>query len=228
MVISQKSIPSYEVGLMKLIIIDYGVGNLASVQSAFKACGYSGTLDITISAEPKDIQHADRILLPGVGSFSDAMALLNQAHWPEAIYEAVIQKGIPLLGICLGMQLLATEGEEGGNGTTPVAGLNLIPGQVQKLCPKDATERLPHVGWNSIEIDRESPLLSGIANGSDFYFVHSYHFQPTHPEDSLSHTDYCGRFTSMISRAHIFGAQFHPEKSSKQGFQLLRNFLTLL
>lgn len=199
------------------LIIDYGLGNLQSVKRAFEECG----ADAFISDNPDDLKHATHIVLPGVGAFNDGMANLTRNGWTEAIRSEVLDAGIPLLGICLGMQLLARKGLEGGE----TNGLDLIPGIVEKLTPDTAGTRIPHVGWNEIYPSETHPLLNGIAYGTDFYFVHSYHFVLDNMQDAIAVTPYCGRFVSAIARGNVHGVQFHPEKSQKYGFQIIRNFL---
>jgi len=200
-----------------ILIIDYGMSNLGSIRRALEECG----ADVIVSDNPDDLKNAERIVLPGVGSFADGMASLKNHGWIEAIKGEVLDNEIPILGICLGMQLLATRGFE--NGETD--GLGLIQGEVVRMHAKDANERIPHVGWNEIHKVKENPLLESINDGSDFYFVHSYHFMPGNIEDVLTTTPYCGGFVSSVQRNNISGVQFHPEKSIPVGFQLLKNFL---
>jgi glutamine amidotransferase len=135
--------------------------------------------------------------------------------------ERVLDERVPLLGICLGMQLLASLGFEGGE----TAGLGLIGGEVRRLRPADPDTRIPHVGWNEVEPVRDSPLFAGVASRTDFYFVHSFHFVPAEPADALARTPYAAGFVSAVSRGSVFGVQFHPEKSQRPGFQVLINFL---
>lgn len=201
------------------LIIDYGISNLNSVQRAFEECG----ADVFVSADCADCARADHIVLPGVGAFPDGMAALMAGGWVDAIRLAVLDHRIPLLGICLGMHLLADKGYEGGE--TP--GLGLIPGEVSRLVPDHSETRIPHVGWNEVHHSRVHPLFSGIPDGADFYFVHSYHFVTSIPDDVVGSTPYCGSFASVVARGNVFGTQFHPEKSSRYGFQLIRNFLEL-
>ncbi|MGA2852574.1 MAG: imidazole glycerol phosphate synthase subunit HisH [Verrucomicrobiota bacterium] len=203
---------------MKVLIINYGMGNLGSVRRAFEECG----ADVLVSENPTDAAGAEHIVLPGVGAFADGMARLNAAGWPEKIRETLKNPGVHFLGICLGMQLLADKGHEGGE----TAGLGLIHGEVKRLQPV-AGERIPHVGWNEVCRARPSPLLDGIQDDTDFYFVHSYHFLPARNETVLATTPYGGGFVSVTGLRNVFGTQFHPEKSSRPGFQLLKNFLAL-
>ncbi len=198
------------------IIIDYGMGNLRSVEKAVEAVGGRPL----ITRDPEAIRNAERLILPGVGAFGDAMRNLHQAGLDEAICEAA-RAGKPLLGLCLGLQLLFTQSEEFGSH----AGLDLIPGKVLKFNKPGL--RVPHVGWNQIEGSRQNPLLSGIPEGSYFYFVHSFYVEPSDPGDVLRWTDYGNRFCSIACRENVCGAQFHPEKSQDAGKRLLRNYMSL-
>lgn len=202
---------------MSVLIIDCGMGNLGSVKRAFEECGG----DVLISDDPIKLKKATHIVLPGVGAFGDGMANLKNGGWIDPLKNAVLAEKIPFLGICLGMQLLADRGFEGGE----FAGLGLISGEVKKLAPVDKNERVPHIGWNEVCPLQSGPLWDGIAAGTDFYFVHSFHFVPKDNKSALAETPYCGRFVCAIAQEKIFGVQFHPEKSSKAGFQVIRNFL---
>ena len=205
--------------MSKTLIIDYGLGNLGSVKRAFEECG----ADPFISDNPSDCALADHIVLPGVGAFADGMAALTDGGWVEALRSATREDKIPLLGICLGMQLLADKGFEGGE----TAGLGLIPGEVIHLTSDAPETRIPHVGWNEVHHDGKHPLFAGIPTGSDFYFVHSYRFVPINIENVLASSPYCGTFVSAVASSNVFGTQFHPEKSSRAGFRFIKNFLTL-
>jgi glutamine amidotransferase len=200
--------------LFETVIVDYGMGNLRSVEKAVEAVGGRAL----ISGDPDKVRRAPRLILPGVGAFGDAMENLRRHGLDDAVREAV-SGGIPLLGLCLGLQLLFTESEEFGKHQ----GLNLIPGKVLRF--QDPGLRVPHVGWNQIEGSRPNPLLQGIPEGSYFYFVHSYYVEPDRPEDVLRWTSYGRSFCSMACRNKVWGAQFHPEKSQDAGKKLLRNFL---
>ncbi len=193
------------------------MGNLGSLRRALERLGVVPE----VSGKPDTLRAADRIVLPGVGSFKDGMANLHRAGMVEPLRKAVLEERVPLLGICLGLQLLADEGDEGGG----AEGLGLIPGKVVRLQSAGGTERIPHVGWNEIHPSKSHALLTGIPKGSDFYFVHSYHLLPVHPDDIIATTPYCGSFVSAVARGPASGVQFHPEKSSRLGFALLRNFL---
>ena len=199
------------------VIIDYGMGNLRSVEKALESvCG-----NPVISGDPDKVRAAERLILPGVGAFGDAMENLKRRGMDRAIKQAVGQ-GTPLLGLCLGLQLLFTRSEEFGIHE----GLDLISGSVLKI--DEPGLRVPHIGWNQIEGDRPSPLLEGITDGSYFYFVHSFYVEPDNPEDILRWTSYGKRFCSIACRGKVWGAQFHPEKSQDVGKQLLSNFVGIL
>lgn len=204
---------------MSVLIIDYGMSNLGSVTRAFEECG----ANVFVLDTPSDCAQADHIVLPGVGAFADGMAALTEGGWVQALRSAALDDKIPLLGICLGMHLLAAKGYEGGES----AGLGLIPGEVRRLTADPPETRIPHVGWNEVHPLTPHPLFAGIPAGADFYFVHSYHFVPENSRDALASTPYCGSFASVVGRGSVYGTQFHPEKSSRAGFQLIRNFLAL-
>ncbi len=204
---------------MNVTIIDYGMGNLQSIATAFEHCKAS----VTISEDPNTIFCADKLILPGVGAFADCMQNLCSCGLDLVVREAVTDHKIPLLGICLGMQLLADTGFEGG----VIPGLGLISGDVVKLLPTHHKERIPHVGWNEVNYPKNNPLFAQIPEGSDFYFVHSYHFVPKSPASIVGVTPYCGSFVSAVNDRHIWGVQFHPEKSSILGLTLINNFLAM-
>jgi len=204
--------------LTTVAIIDYGLGNLGSVRRAFADIGAS----VTVVDKPDALGNATHLVLPGVGAFADGMALLKAGGWVDAISNQVHDHHKPLLGICLGMQLLATEGMEGGR--TP--GLDLIPGTVSRLDQMGCKSRVPHVGWNDIVIKRpDACLMRNLGNGTDFYFVHSFAYQPEQAEHVVATCNYDIDVVAVIQNGCVMGTQFHPEKSSKAGFQLLRNFL---
>ena len=206
---------------MSVLIIDYGLCNLGSVKRAFEECG--GTA--FISDNPADARNASHLVLPGVGSYGDAMKNIVSSGWDVEIKKNVLEENIPLLGICLGMQLLADRSFEGGEHS----GLGLISGEVVKIYSENSTSafRVPHIGWNEINITREHDLLTKLKSATDFYFVHSYFFQVANSEHVLSTTSYGVDFPSIIGKDKVMGVQFHPEKSSRAGFQLIENFLTI-
>ena len=203
---------------MSVLIVNYGMGNLGSVQRSFEECGAT----IRVSDNPDSIAAAERIVIPGVGAFSEAMQRIHSMGWYSTLRHAALNDRIPILGICLGMQLLADGGEEGGS----TQGLGLIPGRVCRM-ESVGGERLPHVGWNEVYSLAECALFRKIPSGTDFYFVHSFHFIPNNSDNLAATTQYCGGFASAVFVNNIYGVQFHPEKSSRAGFQLIRNFLAV-
>jgi glutamine amidotransferase len=203
----------------RVAIIDYGMGNLRSVANAFAALNYPAV----IIKKPEELYQASHIILPGVGAFGDGMQNLMSAGWIKVLEEEVIEKGKPFLGICLGMQLLATAGTEHGF----YKGLNWIPGTVNRLDSNDLSIRVPHIGWNDVRFSKKDCLYSGLGDSQVFYFVHSYVFQP---EDisAISGVAYHGvEFVSSIEMGNIYATQFHPEKSQKMGMEVLKNFIKL-
>ena len=204
---------------METAIIDYGMGNLLSVQRAFEKCGS----DAVIIDNPLELRDAERIVLPGVGAFPYAMDNLRKNGWIEELNRAVLEKETPILGICLGMQLLADKGYE----VRECDGLGYIPGEIIRFTQTQEKERIPHVGWNEILKREDSPLFDGIADGTNYYFVHSYHFRVANEENIATVTPYCGEFVSSVIKDNIVGTQFHPEKSQKAGFKLIKNFLSM-
>jgi glutamine amidotransferase len=210
--------------MTRLAIIDYGSGNVRSVQRALEAAAnhHEIRLDIVLTDEPARIRQADRIVLPGVGHFADCAAgLASRPGVTEALTETVFRSKRPFLGICVGMQLLATRGTE--HGVTP--GLGWIPGDCIRLQPSDPALKIPHMGWNELEPCAAHPLLDGIAAGAHAYFVHSYHVVAGDPADVVATASYGGAVTAMVARGNVAGAQFHPEKSQAAGLRLLANFL---
>jgi len=201
-------------------IVDYGLCNLDSVARAVEECG--ATPQVTQNAD--DLRRCDRLIIPGVGAFAKAMENLRKSGMDEAICAERERRQLPVLGICLGMQLLADASEEGGESR----GLGLIRGRVLRLKRTEPRERIPHVGWNEIEVTAQHPLLAGLANGANFYFVHSYHLSCAEPSNVVARTPYCGQFASVVAQGDVMGVQFHPEKSSDAGLQILRNFLTIV
>ena len=207
---------------MKVGVIDYGVGNLGSVLRALEELRVSPVL-VNRAA---DMHATDCLILPGVGNFADCARLLDAGGWTVALRDEVQGYKRPLLGVCVGMQLLADSSTEGVADGKDTPGLGFIPGQVQHLRTLGCTQRVPHVGWNGIKRARtDDHLFHGIPDGTDFYFVHSYAFVPQDSADVLATTDYGVPFTAAVQRGHVWGTQFHPEKSSRAGFRLLRNFI---
>lgn len=212
---------------MILALVDYGSGNLHSVYKALEraACEGGHTATLHVTADPRQIEKADRVVLPGVGAFADCRRGLEALPGMiEALNETVIEKARPFLGICVGMQLMATQGQE----FQTVPGLDWIEGKVEMIRPVDSQMKVPHMGWNTLDETRSHPLLADIPvgpNGLHAYFVHSFHLHPKRQEDILARTDYGGAITAMVARANLAGTQFHPEKSQKLGLLVLRNFL---
>ncbi len=212
---------------MHVAIIDYGSGNLHSAAKSFeRAAREQGSpLAIKVTADPQDVLSAERIVLPGVGAFADCKTgLASIPGMIEALEDAVRKKGKPFLGICVGLQLMATRGLE--HGVTP--GLDWIAGEVRAIEPADASLKIPHMGRNTLQMLREHKLFDGIPSGDKglhAYFVHSYHFVPENAEDLVATTDYGGPVTAFVARDNIAGSQFHPEKSQKLGLALIANFL---
>lgn len=212
---------------MHVAIIDYGSGNLHSAAKAFeRAARESGAaLEINVTARPEDVRSAERIVLPGVGAFADCRnGLLAIPGMMEVLEEAVREKGRPFLGICVGLQLMAERGLE--HGLTP--GLGWIEGEVRALEPSDPALKIPHMGWNTLDLVRPHALFDGIPTGEsglNAYFVHSYHLVPTVRDALVATTDYGGPITAFVAKDNMAGSQFHPEKSQKLGLALIGNFL---
>ncbi len=201
---------------MTVAIIDYGAGNLRSVRNAL---AHLGAVVVTAST-PDQLEGADKIVLPGVGAFGAGMASLRRAGF-EAPIKAAVAAGVPLLGICLGMQYLFESSDEMGLHV----GLGLLPGRVTRFQVDGL--KVPHTGWNSLELKGDSPLLAGIADGAYAYFVHSYYVDAADPGDVIGVTEYGTRFASVVARGNIFGIQCHPEKSQQVGLRILRNFVEM-
>lgn len=208
-------------------LIDYGSGNLHSAGKALeRAARESGTNKaVLVTADPDVVRRADRIVLPGVGAYADCRRGLDAVPgMVEALTEAVLERGRPFLGICVGLQLLASRGLEHG----VTEGLGWIEGEVVKIAPSDPALKIPHMGWNSLNVVRPHPILEGIATGEDgldAYFVHSYHLKAANPAEVIATSDYGGAITAVVGRDNIAGTQFHPEKSQRLGLALLANFL---
>jgi glutamine amidotransferase len=198
-----------------IAVVDYGAGNL---RSAARALAAAGATDVEITADPGRIAAADRIVLPGVGAFAQCInALRGAAGIAPALEDAVLGRGTPFLGICVGMQLLASEGHEHG----VHAGLGWLPGKVTKLTPDDPDLKIPHMGWNAVTAANDSGCTEG-----DAYFVHSYRFDPEDPVDVIATSDHGGVFPAIVRRGNITGVQFHPEKSQAYGLNFLKTWLS--
>jgi len=203
--------------VVTVTVIDYGIGNLRSVTKALEFLG----CQVTLTSDPDEVARAKKLVLPGVGAFGAGMANLQRLGLVEAIRDAV-KSGTPLLGICLGLQLLFDESEEMGRHE----GLKLVRGKVVRF-PETDNLRIPHMGWNSLRIVKPEPLFKGVPDGAMVYFVHSYFPVPEDPSVVAATTEHGVEFVSAIAVDNIFGTQFHPEKSSKVGLQILRNFAGL-
>lgn len=199
-----------------IAIIDYGMGNLRSVQKAFQKVG----AEAVVTDQREVIESAGAVVLPGVGAFGDAMTNLRSQGLVETI-ERIAERGTVILGICLGLQLFFEESEE--MGLHP--GLGLLPGRVRRF---DVGLKVPHIGWNLVHIRRQSPLLDGLTDGSYAYFVHSYYVEPSEDDSILATTDYGLDFASIVGRGNVFGIQFHPEKSQDVGLHILSNFVAMV
>ena len=207
---------------MKVGVIDYGVGNLGSMMRALEELRF----ETLLLDRATDLKNADSLILPGVGNFADCIRILDDEGWMSALRDEVLGNGRSLLGVCLGMQLLAESSTEGTDDEGGTPGLGFIPGHVRHLRSFGCTLRVPHVGWNNItSAGNQDRLFDGIRNGTDFYFVHSYVFDPTDRGDVLATTDYGRPLTAAVRRGNVWGTQFHPEKSSRAGLRLLRNFI---
>jgi glutamine amidotransferase len=212
---------------MTVAIVDYGSGNLHSAAKAFERAARERGCErsILVTADPDRVRRADRIVLPGVGAFADCRRGLDAVPGMiDALEEAVHQAGRPFLGICVGMQLMATRGRE----YTVTKGLGWVEGEVERITPSDPELKIPHMGWNTLQALRAHPLLDGIPLGSQglhAYFVHSYQLKVTDSEDLIAHADYGGPITAIVARGTCAGTQFHPEKSQRLGLALIANFL---
>ncbi|MBI5164324.1 MAG: imidazole glycerol phosphate synthase subunit HisH [Magnetospirillum sp.] len=210
---------------MRVAIVDYGSGNLRSAAKAFERVVAEAGLGakVTVTADADVVARADRIVLPGVGAFADCKAgLLALPGMVEAMSEQVLERGRPFLGICVGMQLLATTGKEHGIH----AGLDWIPGEVLPITPSDAALKVPHMGWNELAfVPGRHPLLADLPENPHAYFVHSYRFACAEPRHSLARVDYGGPITAVVGKDSIVGTQFHPEKSQATGLKVIENFL---
>jgi glutamine amidotransferase len=212
---------------MSVAIVDYGSGNLHSAAKAFERASrdINSPMPVVVTSDPQKVAQADRVVLPGVGAFADCRRGLDAiAGMVEALNESVLQRGRPFFGICVGMQLMAERGRE--YQVTP--GLGWIAGEVDRIAPKDASLKIPHMGWNTLNMLQPHPLLADIPLGPDGlhgYFVHSYELKPARHADLVAQADYGGPLTAVVGRDNMVGTQFHPEKSQRLGLKLIANFL---
>ena len=208
---------------MTTVLVDYDAGNLHSAQKAFeRMAAETGAGKVLVTADPEAVARAERIVLPGDGAFPAChRALHGIPGLAEALREAVEERGRPFLGICVGMQLLASVGHEYEQ--TP--GFGWVPGEITRIAPADPALKVPHMGWNDLVIDRAHPVTEGIAAGDHAYFVHSWQMEVADPADLVAHVDYGGPVTAIVARGTVVGTQFHPEKSQSAGLRLIANFL---
>lgn len=207
---------------MRVALIDYGSGNLHSAAKAVALAGRDWDASVAVTADPAEVAGADRIVLPGDGAFPACRAAFDAVPgMAEALEDAVIRRGVPFLGICVGMQMLADEGLE----YRPTPGFGWIAGRVERIAPADPALKVPHMGWNELRVHRPHPVLAGVAQGAHAYFVHSWQFNVAQAEDLVASVDHGGPVTAVVARDNIVGLQFHPEKSGALGLRILRNFL---
>ena len=200
-----------------IAIVDYGMGNLLSVYNAFDYLG----ADVKICSHPEEIKHADRIVIPGVGAFKDCIERITNTGFLNALNEEVIDKAKPTLGVCLGMQVMAKKSFEGGEHI----GLGWFDAEVVRLTPNDEQLRVPNIGWNTIDYNRDISLFKGLPLNPDFYLVHSFYMKANDQSDIVATYDYTYPVTAAVLKDNIFATQFHPEKSQDYGLQLLDNFI---
>lgn len=208
---------------MTTVIVDYNSGNLRSAEKSFQRMALE--LDagqVVVSRDPDIVRAADRIVLPGVGAFADCRRELGAIDGLFGAIEERVRTGAPFFGICVGMQMMATWGREHGDHK----GFDWIKGQVVKLSPDDKRLKIPHMGWNALQVLKPHPVLNGIENGDHAYFVHSYHLEPENSADLVANVEYGGAITAVVARDNMIGTQFHPEKSQSTGLRLIGNFLT--
>lgn len=206
--------------MQKLVVVDYGMGNLRSVAKAFEfiAREHQLAIEVSISSSPQAVRDASRVVFPGQGAMPDCMRYLRESGLEDAVREAAARQ--PFLGVCVGMQMMFDRSEEGD-----IAGLGIFGGRVRRFTPDDPTLKVPHMGWNEVIQTAPHALWQDIATGERFYFVHSYFCDPDDPGITTAATNYAGNFTAAIGRDNIFATQFHPEKSHRAGLQLYRNFM---
>lgn len=226
--------------MKKLVIIDYGSGNLHSAKKAFERANIDSCLgyEIALASSTEEIKNADKIVVPGVGAFADCVNGIKSVEGlVDEINHKILDNNTPFLGICVGMQMLADSGYENSEQGEKHEGLGLISGEVKKIDPEQISAinhqtstnlKLPHMGWNNlVEIDKSNPLLRDISENDNLYFVHSYHFDSENSSDVIAKVDYGNKITSIINKENVWGVQFHPEKSQKAGLKLIENFLKI-
>jgi glutamine amidotransferase len=208
---------------MTTVLVDYDSGNLHSAQKAFERMAVEGNAGaVIVTSDPDVVAKADRIVLPGDGAFPHCKnELFSRTALAEAIIDSVTKRAVPFMGICVGMQMLATTGHE----YEETAGFGWIAGDIRKITPADPALKVPHMGWNDLIIDTPHPVLTGIETGEHAYFVHSYAMDVANPAERLAHVDYAGDITAIVGRDNIIGMQFHPEKSQDAGLRMIGNFL---
>jgi len=208
---------------MTTVLVDYDSGNLHSAQKAFERMAVEGNAGaVIVTSDPDVVAKADRIVLPGDGAFPHCKnELFSRTALAEAIIDSVTKRAVPFMGICVGMQMLATTGHE----YEETAGFGWIAGDIRKITPADPALKVPHMGWNDLIIDTPHPVLTGIETGEHAYFVHSYAMDVANPAERLAHVDYAGDITAIVGRDNIIGMQFHPEKSQNAGLRMIGNFL---
>jgi len=203
-----------------IALIDYGLGNIRAFANVYKKLN----IPVTIAKRAEELREIDKIILPGVGSFDYAMNRLNDSGLREKLDDMVLNKKIPVLGICVGMQMLAKSSEEG-----ILPGLGYIDGFVKRFDPSDFSHQvcIPHMGWNDVKSIRTNKLMVNLEQNARFYFLHSYYFHCNRKEDTIAATDYSIEFSSAVNNCNVYGVQFHPEKSHQWGIQLLKNFANI-
>jgi glutamine amidotransferase len=204
----------------RVVLIDIGIGNLHSAEKAFARMA-AGRHEVVVTADPDAVARADRLVLPGDGAFPACRRALAGASGLEEALRGAVAAGRPLLGICVGMQLLATRGHE----FETVEGLAYVPGEVVRIAPADPSLKVPHMGWNDLVVTGRHPVLDGIGTGDHAYFVHSWQMEVADPAHRLAHADHGGPITAIVGRDNVVGTQFHPEKSQAAGLRLIENFL---
>jgi len=208
---------------MLTVLVDYDSGNLHSAQKAFERMAAEvGGGAVIVTSRPEDVARADRVVLPGDGAFPACRHALGAVDGMiDALTEAVQTRAVPFMGICVGMQMLATVGREYAD----TAGLDWIGGEVVPIAPDDPSLKVPHMGWNDLVIEHPHPVLDGVTSGDHAYFVHSYQFRLANPADRLAHVAYGGDVTAIVAKGNVIGTQFHPEKSQATGLRMIANFL---